>query len=661
MISRYQRHGPTLVELGYDITPVTGKAPILEGWSKRPDAARNYTSFAAHSIGVLLGGQHNLVAVDVDVLNPFAANDIQQLIEQTLGFAPRRIGKAPKFLQLFRCTELRSKSRTGVYEIDGDDAGVELLGEGQQFVASGIHVDTKQKYNWPDDNIMDLSPTELIQVTPDQLDSFLAQAASVLATYGQLKGRVSNRTPTPRGGLNLKELDGEVREIETALTYLPNADEHYDDWINTLHAIKGALGENGRDLAHRWSQRSTKYEAQETDRAWDSIASVKHIGAGSIYHWARDYGFDLKQTRKPSRADAPAAVAAAENRERNAYNIMSLNELSQMPPPVPLVDGLLFKNTLVNLFGPPATFKSFVALGIGLSIAHQATWQGRKTEPGAVLYIAGEGASGIRKRANAWRTRYEIVDNGEPFFVLPQAINMRSVEEIDAIVEAANAKLKAPPVMVVIDTLARSFGGGEENSGQDMMDFVAGCDRMRDAFKGCAILVVHHAGKDTTKGARGHSSLYGAVDTEFEVKRVQGTDVVTLTNTKQKDSEEAAVIQLKAISVVLPGQGPLHLEDETSLVLEASTDAVPIREQQPRGKHSRVIYQTLKELMGELGEERYVGNQMTLRCITEDQLKTYSYMKMSVDNRHKHTRFEGAVAALQADNLVQFYNGFFWI
>lgn len=658
MSGRYATHGPTLVDHGWDITPVQGKRPILEGWSNRPEAAVRFHDYNGASIGVLCGGKYNVVAIDVDVMNPFAANELQQLIEDELGFGPRRIGKAPKFLMLFRCSEPVRKIKTGTYWIDDADAAVEVLAEGQQFVASGIHPDTQAKYVWPDDNILDLGPLDLQEVTPEQLEQFREKAARVLDTYGDLKGRVSTRSALPRGGLNLSDLSGERATVTAALDVLPNADEHYDDWIATLHAIKGALGEEGRELAHDWSKRSAKYEAQETDRAWDSIKNVNHIGAGSLYHWAREYGFDLRGERQAQ--DAPATVAAEEQRQRGAFNIVSLDELNDLPPPVPLIDGLLFQDTLINLFGPPASFKSFIALDMGLSIAHGRKWQGRSTESGPVLYIAGEGSSGIRKRAKAWRRHNNITNEKQPFFVLPQGVDMRSVESIDAIVEAALDRLGEPPALVVIDTLNRNFGGGDENNNQDMGDFIAGADRMRAAFDGCAILVVHHSGKDQSKGARGHSSLYGAVDTEIEVKRIQGTSVVTMTNTKQKEAEEEQVIQLQAVAVMLPPSGPLSLEEESSLVLEVTTQKLPEQKRRPRGKHAKVIYDTLRDLMPN-AEERYVGNNTFVRCVTEDDLRRHAFPKMSCDVRHKSSRFSDAIAGLQADEMVSYYDGNIWI
>ncbi|MDA0661631.1 MAG: PriCT-2 domain-containing protein [Proteobacteria bacterium] len=334
MTNTYKSFGPKLVELGYDITPVIGKKPILPRWPGRPDAARQYDDYpAATGVGVLLGGKHNLVAVDVDVLNPFCSNELERLVEEELGSAPKRIGKAPKFLVLFRCTELQKKIRTGVYEIDNVDAAVEVLGEGQQFVAAGVHPDTGGRYVWPDDKLIDIAPEELTEVTPDALRRYLAMASSVMATYGSLKGRVSDRgTAAPRSGLNLKELHGKVSEVEAAVMHIPNNDEHYDDWVQTALAVKGAMGDSGFDLFSRWSARSKKDDPAQNERLWRSIGHVNRIGAGSVYYWASQHGFDLAAYRETQHVGGYETVDAD-----GVITITPSARTGSTEPPQPLI------------------------------------------------------------------------------------------------------------------------------------------------------------------------------------------------------------------------------------------------------------------------------------------------------------------------------------
>jgi hypothetical protein len=122
--------------------------------------------------------------------------------------------------------------------------------------------------------------------------------------------------------------------------------------------------------------------------------------------------------------------------------------------------------------------------------------------------------------------------------------------------------------LIVIDTLARTFGGGDENSTRDMNTFVAAVDQIREATGAC-ILVVHHSGKDDSKGARGSTVLFGACDTEFEVKKV-GIENIILRTTKQKDAEEARPLTLRSVSQeVTDSDGTIS----TSCVLVCDEDA----------------------------------------------------------------------------------------
>jgi hypothetical protein len=300
MLNRYEKYGPSLVDAGFDITPVNGKKPLLKGWTDRPDAAKEYGSYPTNGIGVLCGGAENVIAIDVDVLNVDAARELQTIVEDELGFAPCRIGRAPKFLMLYRCTESMTKQKTGVYDIDGDDSAVEVLAEGQQFVASGIHPDTHKKYQWPQDNIMDVAAADLTLTTPDAVQRVLARCASAMDKFGILKGRVSDRsTPVLGNTLGLKELTAEAAEIEAAVMSIPNSDEHYDDWVQTAHAIKGAMGDTAEafDLFCKWSESSSKNDVDQNFRLWNSIGTVTNVGAGSIFHWAGEHGFDLGKFR----------------------------------------------------------------------------------------------------------------------------------------------------------------------------------------------------------------------------------------------------------------------------------------------------------------------------------------------------------------------------
>ena len=295
-MTRYEKFGKPLTELGYDITPLKGKRPFLNAWQTRPDAAHDFEKYGNSNIGLLCGGDHHIIAVDVDVKHPGAAAILRTLTMDLMGSAPERIGAAPKTLFVYRCTEPFYKVKTAVYDIDGEDACVEILAEGQQFVASGKHPDTRKNYKWPYDTLLDVPPDQLTTVTPDDIAHFIQTCNTALNDYGTIKAKSLNGKQKPSNSkydFAENEQTTTADKLLAAMAYVPNDDMHYDDWAYMAHAIKGAIGAEGQDLFHRWSKRSSKYDPQETDRMWNSIGEVKTIGAGTIYHQASQYGFDV--------------------------------------------------------------------------------------------------------------------------------------------------------------------------------------------------------------------------------------------------------------------------------------------------------------------------------------------------------------------------------
>lgn len=195
----------------------------------------------------------------------------------------------------------------------------------------------------------------------------------------------------------------------------------------------------------------------------------------------------------------------------------------------PLVEGLLDVGAASLLYGPSNVGKTFVVLDMAHAIATGRPWSGRATTKSGVLYLALEGGGGIRKRFAALRKDHAgaTPDN----FVLGCAtIDLCSSMESARDIVLAARSLPGGCGLIVIDTMARAMNGGDENSGVDVGKFVANVDRIRRAT-GAHVLIIHHSGKEIARGARGHSSLRAAVDTELEIK--EGT----IKNPKQRDHD----------------------------------------------------------------------------------------------------------------------------
>ncbi|MBO6724290.1 MAG: AAA family ATPase [Rhizobiaceae bacterium] len=223
----------------------------------------------------------------------------------------------------------------------------------------------------------------------------------------------------------------------------------------------------------------------------------------------------------------------------------------------PLIDGIIDCGAIATIFGPSNSGKTFVALDLADAIASGFRWNGHEVCHGGVLYVAAEGGHGIFKRVAALaKRRHRPVET--PLHIMPFPVNLFEPEADSPSVIAETKWLEResglPARLIVVDTLARALAGGDENSGKDMGALIRNIDRIRDET-GAAVLIIHHTGKDAARGARGHSSLVAAVDTELEVVREKDAAFATLRCTKQRDMEKFTDIRF-ALESVTVGETP---------------------------------------------------------------------------------------------------------
>jgi RecA-family ATPase len=208
-----------------------------------------------------------------------------------------------------------------------------------------------------------------------------------------------------------------------------------------------------------------------------------------------------------------------------------------------IIDGFIEAGALGMLWGPPGSFKSFIALDWALCVATGTKWFGLPVRQGPVIYIAGEGRRGIARRMKAWCTANSIDPASiTDFYATSGAVNAREPHFAKEIV--AMSEVIGKPALIVIDTLARNFGGGDENSAQDVGQLIDVVDRQLAQALGCTVLLVHHSKKEGGD-YRGSSALKGAVDFEYEVTRKGDTLECTLTCKKMKDSEQQKPVTFK--------------------------------------------------------------------------------------------------------------------
>jgi hypothetical protein len=236
-----------------------------------------------------------------------------------------------------------------------------------------------------------------------------------------------------------------------------------------------------------------------------------------------------------------------------------------------LVEDYIESDSLALIFGPPAGGKSFVTVDLACCIATGTPWHGRPVKQGAVFYIAGEGHNGLARRFAAWSKANGVSLKGAPLFKSTRAVAIYNEESAiqlheDIIVMAEQHQMQ--PAMVAIDTVARNFGGGDENSTEDMSKFIEHVDTFIRRPFACNVNMVHHSGHNMDR-ARGSSALKAALDAEYAV--VKEGDMLTFTATKMKDAEMPPELTFKFKVVEL---GEVGGHDITSVVLEPHDDAL---------------------------------------------------------------------------------------
>ncbi|KAF0188485.1 MAG: RecA-family [Desulfobulbaceae bacterium] len=239
-----------------------------------------------------------------------------------------------------------------------------------------------------------------------------------------------------------------------------------------------------------------------------------------------------------------------------------------------LIKNYIEDQTTTSFFGAAGSMKTFVTIDMGLSISTGKDWQGNRVKKGPVLYICGEGKGGIKKRVAAWEIHNET--KAPLFFVstvAAQLLDPASLSDVEAAADEVTAT-HGKPVLVIIDTLNRNFGPGDENSTSDMTKFIHAIDHLKDRLQ-CAIAVIHHSGLADAGRGRGSSALRGAMDFEYNCDKSGETiedQTLTLTNTKTKDHEAPMPKTFKPVLIDL-GIVDEDLQPITSLVLEITEQA----------------------------------------------------------------------------------------
>jgi hypothetical protein len=261
-------------------------------------------------------------------------------------------------------------------------------------------------------------------------------------------------------------------------------------------------------------------------------------------------------------------------------------ESHHFPKPTWFIKGVLPQASLTVLYGESTAGKTFVALDLALAISRGVPWRGRKTRKARVTYIAAEDDIGVRLRIAAYCVAHEIDEATIELRVIYTAANLMEKADIVELCRQINDQGGAG--LVIADTLAQCVAGANENSGEDMGEALKNCRGINTATK-AMVLLVHHAGKDLAKGARGWSGLKAAADCEIEVSMLgNGSRLIRVTKLKNGITGQEFGFELVTLTLGVDEDG----DDITSCFTKETLIAT--KKEQPKGAWQGAVWRTIK-------------------------------------------------------------------
>jgi hypothetical protein len=385
----------------------------------------------------------------------------------------------------------------------------------------------------------------------DEMYAYLNNWA--VSTGGE--GRETKSTPQEEENISETEVSYSKliqSSLEAVLTHIYHIDEQV--WTDTSNALARAYGGDGRpyflsySAGHYCNEPYEKYDEDECkdrfDRALDDV--VKKPNGYGVKHLV-DLASTHQEWNNPPLAYEQISPFSDETitKKKLSYTFLTTEELQLLPPTRWRVKGLFPDKGLASIYGPSGSGKSFLALDLMATIVLGRSFYGSKTIHCPVVYVALEGTGGIARRIEAYEM-YHDIKLPSSFRVVTDMLSLFN-SEAPVFAEAIKEEGLDGGV-IVIDTLAQSAPGSDENSSADMGRIISNAQLLQRETNGLVVLI-HHTGKDLRRGARGHSSLGAALDGAIEVRRPQtGRE---WRREKVKDGEDGVITPFRLERVVL--------------------------------------------------------------------------------------------------------------
>lgn len=598
------------------------------------------------NVGIATGEKSGIFVVDID------SREGEQNL-RALGTPPKTLTvKTGKGYHLyFKYPDKPVITKKGILE------GVDVRGDGGYVAGPGSNHASGITYDF-------VNPLEEIAEAPD----FILDLVLKERTTGTLLNLTTNK-------LNLFTDQGwSLDDIRAHLEHI-DPDIGYDEWIK----VGMALHQEGVPFYvwDEWSSGGSKYD-NSAGQHWKSFKPGGGVTYGTVVAYAKQGGWEPKQK-------ATAITIANASRTYMGLNIEIIDEdtgeiqaktfpliyasdVTAVTEVNDFVEDLLCENQFSVVYGESNCGKTFYMLDLSMHVALGKRWRDKDVDQGGVIYAALEGGHGTKNRIAAFKKHYNIIQE-IPLAVIPSSINFldadNDIQYLINTIEEAKQRL-GDVKLIVIDTLARAMSGADENAGTDMGSLIANADLIR-SITNAHICFIHHSGKDAVKGARGHSSLRAAVDTELEVSRVDELSPSQVKVVKQREIEmiEAMHFTLDSVSIGVSAKKNKEITSCIVQTCEAAETPNAIR----MTDIQKFIFDSLIAAVLDHGAKRTIREHSVL-CVTYDEfnaaLEANGYKEfMETENKSTAEQVksstQSARVALKRHNKIEFNRDYLWI
>jgi len=608
---------------GWQAAATTDEVQIRDWWTENPN----------YNVGVATG--KGLVVVDVDVKNGKPGGDSLAMLDM-MGLPESLRVRTPSGGThiYFKINNMHS-GREG--NIEGFP-GIDTRGDGNLVVYPGSNIG-RNRYS---------------------IETDVAPAACPAWLFDIIETKTTLRVDRIEdSSVELDLPDNVTKAISWLKDFAPSAQEG-DSGDRTTFSVAAELRAKGISettalelMLDHWNEQkaSPPWQPDELER---KIKNAYAYGQGSTggktalgEFGALDIDVGEHYSIRDRRADN-TNQPGSKSQSAGKLHFLTYEEMKAMPEPEWLVEGIVQKRSGALMFGKSNTFKSFLAIDIGLSVATGRDWHGFSVSKGRVLFVATEGANGVgRLRVPGWYEHYGIAEADRANALLfPKEICIDVKEDVDALI--ASVREGGECSLIVLDIFGGTMAGTEVED-TTARAWVRSVQRIiRET--GAAVLTVAHTGWQDETRARMHTHFWGSFDSRMRVEgdKEKLTTCLTVERHKDADSSGSWGFQLEAAHGTL----------------------VPVRDDSVKPDKSASWPASLQTAMVALDDAVQAHGVLKLgddwpacRVVELTKWREFCELKSlsnSEDAGSKRKAFNRAREGLQKKDAIDVFDGFVW-